>query len=133
MRIMSARWPLSAPRRPTAPAVGVHDHLHAERPPQLVLHRHHLARPPGRRPGGGLARQRRRALHRRGRRRRLQTRPAEQGRAQAMRPDGRLIDDFEFIRGRRILHVVNAPSPAATASLAIGQRIARMRLEDGLE
>ncbi|NBW96605.1 MAG: L-2-hydroxyglutarate oxidase [Planctomycetia bacterium] len=45
-------------------------------------------------------------------------------RAQAMRPDGRLVEDFEFVRGERILHVVNAPSPAATASLAIGERIA---------
>jgi L-2-hydroxyglutarate oxidase len=47
-------------------------------------------------------------------------------RAQAMRPDGRLMDDFEFVRGERLLHVVNAPSPAATASLAIGERIAGM-------
>lgn len=45
-------------------------------------------------------------------------------RAQAMRPDGRLVEDFEFVRGERMLHVVNAPSPAATASLAIGERIA---------
>lgn len=45
-------------------------------------------------------------------------------RAQAMRPDGRLVEDFEFVGGERILHVVNAPSPAATASLAIGERIA---------
>ncbi|MGB8852053.1 MAG: L-2-hydroxyglutarate oxidase [Pirellulales bacterium] len=47
-------------------------------------------------------------------------------RAQAMRPDGRLIEDFEFAPGERILHVVNAPSPAATASLAIGERIAAL-------
>lgn len=47
-------------------------------------------------------------------------------RAQAMRPDGRLVEDFEFVRGERILHVVNAPSPAATASLAIGERIAAL-------
>jgi L-2-hydroxyglutarate oxidase len=44
-------------------------------------------------------------------------------RAQAMWPDGRLVDDFHFVRGDGILHVVNAPSPAATASLAIGERI----------
>lgn len=44
-------------------------------------------------------------------------------RAQAMWPDGRLVEDFHFVRGEGILHVVNAPSPAATASLAIGQRI----------
>lgn len=47
-------------------------------------------------------------------------------RAQAMRPDGCLVDDFEFVHGERILHVVNAPSPAATASLAIGERIAEL-------
>lgn len=46
-------------------------------------------------------------------------------RAQAMRPDGKLIDDFEFVMGDGILHVVNAPSPAATAALAIGERISR--------
>ena len=44
-------------------------------------------------------------------------------RAQAMWPDGRLVEDFHFVRGDGILHVVNAPSPAATASLAIGERI----------
>ena len=44
-------------------------------------------------------------------------------RAQAMRPDGRLVEDFHFVKGDGILHVVNAPSPAATASLAIGERI----------
>lgn len=45
-------------------------------------------------------------------------------RAQAMRPDGTLVEDFCFIEGPRALHVVNAPSPAATASLAIGGEIA---------
>jgi L-2-hydroxyglutarate oxidase len=45
-------------------------------------------------------------------------------RAQAMTPDGSLIEDFHFEQGPGILHVINAPSPAATASLAIGQRIA---------
>jgi len=44
-------------------------------------------------------------------------------RAQAMLPNGNLIDDFHFEEARGILHVINAPSPAATASLAIGQRI----------
>jgi L-2-hydroxyglutarate oxidase len=43
--------------------------------------------------------------------------------AQAMRPDCRVVDDFHFVKGERILHVVNAPSPAATASLAIGEQI----------
>lgn len=46
-------------------------------------------------------------------------------RAQAMRADGRLVDDFHFEKGENILHVVNAPSPAATASLAIGEHICR--------
>jgi L-2-hydroxyglutarate oxidase len=44
-------------------------------------------------------------------------------RAQAMMPDGRLVEDFHFEEGERMLHVLNAPSPAATASLAIGDRI----------
>jgi L-2-hydroxyglutarate oxidase len=45
-------------------------------------------------------------------------------RAQAMTADGRLVEDFHFEEARGILHVVNAPSPAATASLAIGAEIA---------
>ncbi len=45
-------------------------------------------------------------------------------RAQAMSPDGTLVQDFSFVRGRKALHVLNAPSPAATASLAIGGEIA---------
>ena len=44
-------------------------------------------------------------------------------RAQALRPDGSLVDDFFFAEGERSLHVLNAPSPAATASLAIGEEI----------
>jgi L-2-hydroxyglutarate oxidase len=44
-------------------------------------------------------------------------------RAQAMSPDGTLIQDFAFVRGQNALHVLNAPSPAATASLAIGREI----------
>jgi len=46
-------------------------------------------------------------------------------RAQAMRPDGTLVQDFEFAPGPASLHVLNAPSPGATASLAIGEEIAR--------
>ena len=46
-------------------------------------------------------------------------------RAQALTSDGALVDDFAFVRTERILHVVNSPSPAATASLAIGRHIAR--------
>ena len=45
-------------------------------------------------------------------------------RAQAMLPDGKLIEDFHFEEARGMLHVINAPSPAATASLAIGAKIA---------
>ena len=51
--------------------------------------------------------------------------PAEPGiRAQALGPDGRLVDDFAFAESPRCVHVLNAPSPAATASLAIGESIA---------
>ena len=45
-------------------------------------------------------------------------------RAQAMTADGRLVEDFLFDEAKGILHVINAPSPAATASLAIGAAIA---------
>lgn len=45
-------------------------------------------------------------------------------RAQAMHEDGRLVEDFCFVEGPGVLHVLNAPSPAATASLAIGGEIA---------
>lgn len=45
-------------------------------------------------------------------------------RAQAMMADGKLVEDFSIEEARGILHVVNAPSPAATASLAIGRKIA---------
>lgn len=46
-------------------------------------------------------------------------------RAQAMSRDGNLVQDFELIERPNALHVLNAPSPAATASLAIGGEIAR--------
>ena len=46
-------------------------------------------------------------------------------RAQAMTPDGKLVEDFHIEEAPGMLHVVNAPSPAAPASLAIGQKIAR--------
>lgn len=45
-------------------------------------------------------------------------------RAQALRPDGTLADDFVFAEGPGSLHVLSAPSPAATACLAIGEEIA---------
>lgn len=41
-------------------------------------------------------------------------------RAQALRPDGALVDDFAIVEDRLCVHVLNAPSPAATASLPIG-------------
>jgi L-2-hydroxyglutarate oxidase len=54
-------------------------------------------------------------------------------RAQAVAPDGTLLDDFAFagsgpVAGGRVVHVVNAPSPAATASLAIGRVVAEQLL-----
>ncbi|HEY7814948.1 MAG TPA: L-2-hydroxyglutarate oxidase [Nakamurella sp.] len=52
-------------------------------------------------------------------------RPSAAGvRAQALHRNGRLVDDFYYERGIRQVHVLNAPSPAATASLEIGRRIA---------
>lgn len=45
-------------------------------------------------------------------------------RAQLLSRDGSLVDDFLLEQEGRVLHVLNAPSPAATASLAIGRRIA---------
>jgi (S)-2-hydroxyglutarate dehydrogenase len=44
-------------------------------------------------------------------------------RAQAISPDGTLVDDFAFATSHRAVHVLNAPSPAATASLAIAEVI----------
>jgi (S)-2-hydroxyglutarate dehydrogenase len=46
-------------------------------------------------------------------------------RAQAMLKDGQLLDDFFMISGKRMTHVCNAPSPAATAALEIGKIIAK--------
>ena len=44
-------------------------------------------------------------------------------RAQALKIDGSMVDDFLFVNGERALHVCNAPSPAATASIEIGKQI----------
>lgn len=44
-------------------------------------------------------------------------------RAQALTPSGELVQDFCFVRQNRALHVLNAPSPAATASLAIADEV----------
>ncbi|KUJ65115.1 hydroxyglutarate oxidase [Streptomyces albus subsp. albus] len=49
-------------------------------------------------------------------------------RAQAVLPDGTLVDDFRFAEAPRTVHVLNAPSPAATASLPIGREVARRAL-----
>lgn len=44
-------------------------------------------------------------------------------RAQAMTPDGTLVQDFQIVTRKHALHLLNAPSPAATAALAIGEHI----------
>jgi L-2-hydroxyglutarate oxidase len=51
-------------------------------------------------------------------------------RAQALRRDGVLVDDFQFVPARRMLHVLNVPSPAATASLVIGREIVERCAEE---
>ena len=51
-------------------------------------------------------------------------------RAQAVAPDGKLVDDFFIRQADRMIHVLNAPSPAATASIAIGRSIAEMALKE---
>ena len=43
-----------------------------------------------------------------------------------MEPTGALADDFRLVEAERMIHVLNAPSPAATASLSIGQTIAAL-------
>ncbi|HZW09518.1 MAG TPA: L-2-hydroxyglutarate oxidase [Phycisphaerales bacterium] len=53
--------------------------------------------------------------------------PAPSGvRAQALAPDGALVDDFLIVRAERVINVCNAPSPAATGALAIGETVAGM-------
>jgi L-2-hydroxyglutarate oxidase LhgO len=47
-------------------------------------------------------------------------------RAQALRRNGSLVEDFAIARGTHVVHVLNAPSPAATASLAIGREVAAL-------
>ena len=59
--------------------------------------------------------------------------PAPAGvRAQALDEEGRLLDDFAFEETERVIHVCNAPSPAATASLSIGGTIADKVFERGV-
>ena len=50
-------------------------------------------------------------------------------RAQACTSDGRLIDDFLIYESPSIINVLNAPSPAATASLAIGKTISDLVIQ----
>jgi L-2-hydroxyglutarate oxidase len=50
-------------------------------------------------------------------------------RAQALKPDGALVDDFQFVTSGNVLHVLNVPSPAATASLMIGKAIVDLAAE----
>lgn len=50
-------------------------------------------------------------------------------RAQALRPDGFLVDDFQFVQAERMLHVWNVPSPAATASIPIGRNLAGLVIQ----
>lgn len=45
-------------------------------------------------------------------------------RAQALRPDGTLVEDFLIVQRPGIVHLLNAPSPGATASLVIGESVA---------
>jgi len=47
-------------------------------------------------------------------------------RAQALGRNGQLVDDFRIVQDRQMIHVLNAPSPAATASISIGRKIAQM-------
>jgi L-2-hydroxyglutarate oxidase LhgO len=47
-------------------------------------------------------------------------------RAQAMSPEGGLVQDFCLLNRPQALHVLNAPSPAATAALAIGEEISNL-------
>jgi L-2-hydroxyglutarate oxidase len=47
-------------------------------------------------------------------------------RAQAVEPSGALVDDYRFVQAEHMIHVLNAPSPAATSSLSIGGTIADM-------
>lgn len=50
-------------------------------------------------------------------------------RAQALQLDGSMVDDFQFVAGPQMLHVLNVPSPAATASIPIGKAIVKMASE----
>jgi (S)-2-hydroxyglutarate dehydrogenase len=51
-------------------------------------------------------------------------------RAQAVDPAGNTVDDFRIVEAERMIHVLNAPSPAATASISIGRTIAAMAVKN---
>ncbi len=51
-------------------------------------------------------------------------------RAQAVAASGAILDDFHILRGQHALHVLNAPSPGATSSLAIGEYLSSMAIRD---
>lgn len=53
-------------------------------------------------------------------------------RAQALAATGELLQDFYFVRQRKALHVLNAPSPAATAALSIADEVIEMAAKDGI-
>ena len=50
-------------------------------------------------------------------------------RAQSLKRDGKMVDDFSLAQSGRLMHVRNAPSPAATASLAIGKHLSGLAIE----
>ena len=57
--------------------------------------------------------------------------PGEAGvRAQALEANGTLVDDFKIVETEHMVHVLNAPSPAATASISIGKQIAEMAVKN---
>jgi L-2-hydroxyglutarate oxidase len=59
--------------------------------------------------------------------------PAPAGvRAQALKPDGSLVDDFALVGDARAVHVLNAPSPAATSSLSVGDSVVDVCAKQGL-
>ena len=51
-------------------------------------------------------------------------------RAQAVASDGRLLDDFSILESQGAIHVLNAPSPGATSSLAIGRHIVDLAVKN---
>lgn len=50
-------------------------------------------------------------------------------RAQVVTREGKLLDDFSILEAKNMIHVLNAPSPAATASFSIGRQIAQLCLQ----